>query len=246
VGRLYAGTSGFSCPGWAPRFYPPGLPASRFVAAYATRLTAVELAGSFRGRPSRALVGAWLAATPPGFRFCPRAQRANVLRAFRSEAPEAAVGRLAASLAVFGERLGPVLLSVPTAIRRDDGALTGVLTAWPDELPLALELLHPSWEDDEVFHRLREHRVSLVATDREAAPEPDLRRTGPSLYLRLRRPAYPPDGLRRWAARLRPFLDDGVDAYVFVRRDGEGASALAAETLARLAAGTAEADGARE
>ena len=246
AGRLFTGTSGFAYPGWAPRFYPAGLPAGRLLSAYAARLSAVELHGTFYRRPTPAAVEAWLAATPPGFRFCPKAQRGSVLRSFRADGAKDALDWLTPSLALFGERLGPVLLSVPGTIIRDDRALDGLLEAWPAELPLALELVHPSWEDDEVFDRLRDRHVGLVATDREAAPEPDLRRTGPSLYLRLRRRAYLPEDLRRWAARLRPFLEDEVDVYAFVRHDEDGGAALDAEWLATLATGMHEPDGGRE
>ena len=39
------------------------------------------------------------------------------------------------------------------------------------------------------------------------------------------------DDLDAWAARLRPFLDDGMDACVFLRHDPDGVMALAAESL---------------
>jgi uncharacterized protein YecE (DUF72 family) len=246
AGRLYTGTSGFAYPGWAPHFYPVGLPAGRLLSAYAARLSAVELHSTFYRRPTPAAVEAWLAATPRGFRFCPKAQRGSVLRSFRADGVKDALDWLTPSLALFGERLGPVLLSVPGTIRRDDRALDGLLEAWPAAMPLALELVHPSWEDDEVFDRLRERQVGLVASDRAAAPEPDLRRTGPSLYLRLRRQDYLPEDLRRWAARLRPFLEDGVDVYAFVRHDEVGRAALDAEALATLATGMDESEGSRE
>ena len=76
-----------------------------------------------------------------------------------------------------------------------------------------------------------------VATDRDDDPvPPDLRRTGDFLYLRLRRSSYASAELDAWAARLAPFLDDGVDACVFLRHDADGTMAVAAETmLARLA-----------
>ena len=234
AGRLYAGTSGFAYPGWAPRFYPPGVSGSQLLRAYAERLPAVELNSTFHRRPSPGVVAAWLAATADDFRFCPKAQRGSAVRAFTAADPRETLDWLTPSLAAFGRRLGCVLLSLPTTLRRDDGALGRVLATWPVELPLALELRHPSWADDEVFARLREHRVVLVASDMDDAPEPDLRLTGASLYVRLRRTEYAPADQRRWAARLRPFLEAGHDAWVFFRHDEDGMSALRAEALARL------------
>ena len=81
---------------------------------------------------------------------------------------------------------------------------------------------------------LSAHGVALVASDRDGEAEPDLRRSGPFLYLRLRRADYAEEDLVRWAARLEPFLADGVDAYVFFRHDEDGGTALHAERLLRL------------
>jgi uncharacterized protein YecE (DUF72 family) len=132
-----------------------------------------------------------------------------------------------------------VLLSVPKTTPRDDAALGRFLEAWPRSVRLAVELRDPSWADDAVHARLAEHGVALVATDVDGADEPDLRRVGGMLYLRLRRTTYAPERIAAWSDRLAPFLDDGIDAYVFFRHDEDGSSAIAAETLAALSARSA-------
>jgi uncharacterized protein YecE (DUF72 family) len=228
------GTSGFAYPAWAPAFYPRRLDGRAMLAAYAARLTAVELNSTFYRRPSASVVAGWLTATPEAFRFCPRAQRGTAFRALRSGTPDDAVAWLVESLAPFGGRLGCVLLSVPATIPRDDAALAGLLTAWPGSVGLALELAHPSWVDDAVHEALRERRVALVATDADVTLEPDLRRSGPALYLRLRRRDYTEGDLARWARRLEPFLESGLDVFAFFRHDTDGMSALRAERLAAI------------
>jgi uncharacterized protein YecE (DUF72 family) len=73
----------------------------------------------------------------------------------------------------------------------------------------------------------------LCTTDLDDADGlPDIRRTGPFLYLRLRRTAYGEAELDAWARRLVPFLDDGMDAFVVFRHDEDGTSALVAEGFA--------------
>jgi uncharacterized protein YecE (DUF72 family) len=235
AGRLYAGTAGFAYPGWAPAFYPTGARGGEhLLALYAGRLPAVELHNTFYRRPDPALVRRWVAAAPAGFRFCPKAQRGSALRISRAELAQGSVTWLAESLAGFDERLGCVLLAWPTPMRRDDDALRRLLDAWPASIRLALELGHPSWQDDAVHLAMRERGVVLVATDVDGATEPDLRLIGPFLYLRLRRSAYSDDHLARWVARLEPFLAAGVDAYCFLRHDADGRNALLAERLASL------------
>lgn len=234
-GRPLVGTSGFAYRDWAPRFYPPGIRAPELLRTYATRLPAVELNNTFYVRPTPRAIEGWLAATAADFRFAAKAQRGGAWRALRDD-PREPVERLVASYAPFGDRLRCVLMRIPDDMRRDDAALGRLLEAWPRTLPLALEMRHPSWQDDAVHDLLRAAEAVLVATDTDDEPvAPDLRRTGGFLYLRLRRSSYAPADLDAWAARLAPFLEDGMDACVFLRHDANGSMAVAAERLlARL------------
>jgi uncharacterized protein YecE (DUF72 family) len=96
-----------------------------------------------------------------------------------------------------------------------------------------IEAQHASWQVDETFAALRAAGAVLCATDLDEQDDaPDIRRTGPFLYLRLRRTAYDEATLDAWARRLVPFLDDGMDAFVLFRHDEDGASAIHAEGFA--------------
>lgn len=174
----------------------------------------------------------WCASTPATFRFVVKAQRGASLRALYAD-PAESVPWLTATLPEFDERLGAVLLRVPGEVQRDDERLAGALAAWPAAIPMVLEAQHPSWHVDETFASLRQANAVLCATDLDDldAP-PDIRRTGPFLYLRLRRTTYDEAALDAWARRLVPFLDDGLDAYVLFRHDEDGTSALHAEGFA--------------
>jgi uncharacterized protein YecE (DUF72 family) len=222
TGRVHVGTSGFAYPGWAPRFYPAGLRGDALLRHYASRLSACELNNTYYQQPTAGKVAAWLAATPADFRFAVKAQRGGSYRSLLVD-PVAGVPWLTAPLRAFGERLGTVLFRVPDNARRDDARLAAFLAAWPRDLPLTIEFQDGSWHVDEVFAMLRDAGAAICATDRPEDPEPPvLRRTGPFLYLRLRRHDYTPDELAGWAARLEPFAADGLDAFVFFRHDEVG------------------------
>ena len=92
----------------------------------------------------------------------------------------------------------------------------------------------PVWHVDETFAALRGGRRSAVhhGPADEVETPPTIRRTGPFLYLRLRRHDYDAGELDAWAARLEPFLDDGLDAFVFFRHDEDGPSAIHAAAFA--------------
>lgn len=237
-GRLFAGTSGFSYPGWSPRFYPAGSRATDLLPYYAGRLTAVELNNTYYASPSAAKVATWLESTPPDFRFSVKAQRGGSSRALQTD-PQGSLAWLTGPYREFGERLGTVLFRVPDTVRRDDAKLAALLAAWPRDLPLTVECQDPSWHVDETFAALATIGAVLCATELpDDELPPTLRRTGSFLYLRLRRHDYTPEDLEAWAARLEPFLAAGDDAFVFFRHDevGRGAELALAlqEVVARL------------
>lgn len=237
-GRLRVGTSGFAYPGWAPRFYPTGLPPARLLQHYATRLSTVELNNTFYKSPTPAAVAAWLAATPPDFRFAIKAQRGGSYRALRVD-PAASVPWLTGPYRAFGDRLGTVLFRVPDGVPRDDQRLRSLLDAWPRDLPLTVEFQDASWQVDETFAALERAGAALCTTELPEDEEPPtIRRTGRFLYLRLRRHDYSDLDLATWAARLEPFLSAGDEVFVYFRHDEVGrgpelATALVAE-VARL------------
>ncbi len=229
---MFAGTSGFSYAGWAPRFYPAGLRAADRLSHYAGRLNACELNGTFYARPTPERLDAWAAAVPDGFRFIVKGQRGGSIRALYST-PGESVPWLTEHLPRLGDCLGAMLLRIPSEVARSDERLAGVLDAWPSAVPLVVEAQHPTWHVDETFAALRSAGAVLCATDLDDEDDPpDIRRTGPFLYLRLRRHGYDEAGLDGWARRLVPFLDDGMDAYVMFRHDEDGTSALRAEGFA--------------
>ncbi len=231
-GRVYAGTSGFSYAGWSPRFYPAGLRAADRLAHYAGRLAACELNGTFYARPTPQRLDAWAAAVPDGFRFIVKGQRGGSIRALYND-PAESVPWLTEHLPRLGDRLGAMLLRIPSEVARNDERLAGVLDAWPGAVPLVVEAQHASWHVDETFAALRRAGAVLCTTDLDdVTGPPDIRRTGPFLYLRLRRGHYTDAELDAWAQRLVPFLDDGMDAYVMFRHDDDGTSALRAEGFA--------------
>src|SRR3990172_3714530 len=74
-----------------PPPYPPGRPPG------------VELNNPFYARPTAAKIAAWVAATPPEFRFVVKAQRGAAMRALVAT-PEESVRWLTEGLGGFGER----------------------------------------------------------------------------------------------------------------------------------------------
>jgi len=204
------------------------------LAAYSARLSAVELSTTYYRQPSADQAAAWAARTPPAFRFSVKLLRTGALRAYAGD-PAETLAWLTAPLAAFEGRLGAALLRIPADRPRDDTRLVTLLAAWPQGVPLALELQSTVWHVDEVFAIAGAAGAVVVCTETDEAPDPPLTVTGPFIYLRLRRERYGTADLDAWAARLEPFLADGRDAFVFFRHDAHGATpGYAASLAARL------------
>lgn len=215
-GTLYAGTSGFSYPGWRGRFYPERLSGSKMLEYYSARLGGVELNGTFYRTPPDASLRAW-AATPAGFKLCLKGHRALTYSA--AAFPKEQVARdFSGRIGVLGERLGPLLLQFPPVRQRDLDLLRMLLDALGR--PVAAEFRHESWFDEEVAAVLREHASAWAITDAEDWPQAPAAEFG-FAYYRLRRD-YDDAELGRWADRLGSALDRGVDVHAYFRHDAEG------------------------
>ena len=157
TGIVHVGTSGFAYPDWAPRFYPAGLRGDGLLRHYATRLAACELNNTFYQQPTPAKVAAWLAATPPDFRFAVKAQRGGSFRSLQVD-PVASVPWLTDPLpARSASGWARSCSASPDGVQRDDDRLAA---SWPPgRRPAAhVEFQDPSWHVDEVFAALAGRR----------------------------------------------------------------------------------------
>ncbi|TMD10258.1 MAG: DUF72 domain-containing protein [Chloroflexi bacterium] len=227
VGSLYVGVSGFSYPEWKGDFYPAELPAGRFLEFYSTQLNAVELNNTFYRFPRETAVAAWLRSTPDGFRFCLKAQRSLTYSNPRFPRGEAAAS-FGRSVKPLGDRLGPLLLQLPPAVKRDPDLLDTLLGNLG--VPTAVEFRDPGWLDEDVYSVIRSHGGALVVTDQEDWPMAPRRELSGFAYYRLRRDY---DGLGRWPAQIQAEVEAREAVYVFLRHHPKApARALG---LARLA-----------
>ncbi len=195
---IRVGTSGWSYPKWRPGFYPESLQPAEFLRFYAERFDTVELNSTGYRLPSEDQFRRWAEAVPDGFRFAVKLplQRLDRVTPFLER------------VLALGDRLGPVRIVVEAA--RDDGLVSFVQGSVPDEVELAWDFRHETWDGVE----------GLVRVGDPAAE--------PFRYLRLREPPYSDDELREAAAGIRD------PAYVFLRHEDEPTAPAYAERLRAL------------
>jgi len=231
--RIHAGTSGWSYAAWKGPFYPPDLPASRMLPAYAGRLDAVEVNATFHRMPGPGTLAVWREQVPTGFRFALKAPRGITSRARLAGAG----GTLRVFLeraAELGSKLGPILFQVPPTVKRDLPGLREFLALLPRRLPIALEFREPSWLEDGVLTALADAGAALCLTDTEEDQTP-LAPTAGFGYLRLRRSDYDRAALAGWLSRIS--VQPWSEAFAFFRHEDRGRGPRLAMRLATLAAG---------
>lgn len=235
-GRLLVGTSGWIYKHWKSTFYPPDLPASAYLRYYADRFPTVEINYSFYKLPARENFEAWRDDTPDRFLFAVKASRfLTHMKKLRD--PEEPLHRLFDRLAGLGPKLGPILFQLPPRWNKNLARLVDFLDRLPAGHRYAFEFRDPSWLADDVYRALFDHRAALVISDYRSLPLVQ-RITADFTYVRLHGGrfgvGYTAGELRTWAERLRRYLDDGVDAYVYFNNDPDGHAPHDAETLTRL------------
>ena len=234
--RILAGTSGFSYTAWRGSFYPPKLPASKMLSAYALQLPTVEINATFYRVPRATTLASWRDAVPAAFVFALKGSR-RVTHAKRLADVEQEVGYFQRSLAELEGRLGPVLWQLPPTAKKDTGRLSEFLALVAQGGRAAIEFRHPSWFTEEVLGLLSAANVALcIAEDEEhATPVVATARFG---YLRLRRPDYGVAELSSWLHRVRSMPWD--EAFVFFKHEDEARGPEYAVRFGQLAGAGAE------
>ena len=226
---LFAGTSGFSYAPWKGKFYPATLAGSKMLGYYAERLNGVDLNGSFYRTPPESTLLNWAAQTPPGFRFCMKANRGLTYSAEGFDRIGLA-GIFTQRIGVLAEHLGPVLLQFPPTRQKNLALLDSLLTALAR--PAAVEFRHESWFEPDTFRIIQEHGGALVVTDEAKWPRAPLVEVGSVAYFRLRR-GYTNATLQPWVEDVKSAVAAHDEVHVYFKHDS--ASPALARRLLRLA-----------
>jgi uncharacterized protein YecE (DUF72 family) len=169
-----------------------------FLAFYAGRFDTVELNSTGYRLPSADQFRRWAEAVPDGFEFAVKLPLTRLDR----------VTTFLERVLALGDRLGPVRIVYDGP--RDDGTLSFVEGSVPEDVRVAWDFRHDSWDG-----------VDGIVKVNDAAAEP-------FRYLRLREPPYTDEELAAIAAAVRD------PAYVYVRHEDEPRAPVVAERLRTL------------
>jgi uncharacterized protein YecE (DUF72 family) len=226
---ILVGTSGYNYPEWKGSFYPADMAAAKMLPYYAARLSTVEINYTFYRMPTEKILAGWVKQVPPEFRFTLKAPRriTHDARLVGCEDLTAGFCRVAGTL---GSQLGALLFQLPPALKKDVARLEAFLTSLPPKAPAAFEFRHPSWFDDEVFGRLRQHGKALCVADSEKLETP-LEVTADYGYFRLRDEGYRPKDIEEWGRRIAALQPRCKEIFVYFKHEEAGKGPVFAREL---------------
>lgn len=168
--EVFVGCTGWSMKEWVGKIYPKGTKAADYLKYYSQQFNTIELNTTHYRIPDEKTIQKWYAESSPDFKFCPK-----ILQTVsHSRDLGFGTGRVLAfceSIQGLQEKLGCCFIQMPPYFGINKIAiLEKFLENFPSHIPLAVEVRHESWfenEDalNELMSLLNTHQISTVLTD---------------------------------------------------------------------------------
>ncbi|ABD08354.1 Protein of unknown function DUF72 [Rhodopseudomonas palustris HaA2] len=260
-GNIRIGIGGWTYEPWRGVFYPDKLPQRKELEYAASRLTSIEINGTFYGSQKPESFRKWASEVPDGFVFALKGPRFATNRKVLAEAGDSVKRFYDSGVLELGDRLGPVLWQFAPTKKFDEadfGAFLDLLPRTIDGRALrhVVEVRHDSFCTPAFIALLRQHDIPVVYSEHAIYPEiADV--VGDFVYARLQKgkddiaTGYPPKALAAWAKRFEtwaeggepddlPKIGDGKakkqkrDVFAYVIHEGKVRAPAAAMELIRL------------
>lgn len=232
---IHIGIGGWTYEPWRGTFYPPGLTQARELEHAATRVTAIEINGTYYGSQKPKTFQKWADSVPDDFIFTIKASRFCTNRRVLAEGAESVEKFLGQGLDRLGEKLGPILWQFMATKQFDPddfGYFLKLLPAKRDGMKLrhAIEVRHESFRDPRFIDMVRDAGAAVVFADSTEHPciaDP----TADFIYARLQNAqedeptGYSPADLDRWAKTMREWAKGPrPEGFDYVTEAGSGPS----------------------
>ena len=241
--NTFLGTQRWAYKSWVGAFYPEGTKSGDYLTEYARRFRAVEVDSTYYGVPRPYSVEQWRDATPAHFRFTAKFPQIITHEKMLKDA-ERATEQFLSTMALLGDKLGPLLLQFPYTFKPDQhDALARYLAALPTQFRYAVEVRQRAWLSNAFFDLLKQHHVAHALSDYGYLPRV-VRITTDFAYVRLlgNRKDIPDDqydrvrlnrdaDLERWGNLIADLNEKGVVVWGFVNNHYQGHSPATVRAL---------------
>lgn len=168
--EAYIGCTGWSMKEWVGRVYPTGTKAADYLKHYVNQFNTIELNTTHYRIPTISTVKKWVTTAPDDFRFCPKIfQRISHSKDLGLSSTD--IIDTQESFQHFEDRMGCCFMQLPPFFGADRiGMIERFLNQFPTTIPLAIELRHESWYEEEtqsaeIYQLLESKNVATVITD---------------------------------------------------------------------------------
>ncbi|WEK49972.1 MAG: DUF72 domain-containing protein [Candidatus Kaistia colombiensis] len=219
---IRVGVGGWTFEPWRDNFYPAGLPQKRELEYASSKLTSIEINGTYYGSQKPESFRKWAEETPDDFVFALKGPRFATNRRILAEAGDSISRFFASGVTELGAKLGPINWQFMATKKFDADDFAGFLELLPRTVEgitirHAVEVRHPSFQTPEFIALARKHGVAVVVAESDTFPQI----TDPAadfVYARLQQtredePAgYSAQALAEWAGRARTWAEGSVPA----------------------------------
>jgi uncharacterized protein YecE (DUF72 family) len=214
------GVGGWVYQPWRGVFYPKGMSQARELAHASSKLTSIEINGTFYNTMKPTSFRRWADETPDDFVFSLKGPRYTTHRRVLGEAGSSIERFFASGLQELKSKLGPILWQFAPTKAFDAGDFAAFLALLPADLDgkalrHVIEVRHESFCVPEFLALLRQQGVAVATVESDKHPLiADV--TGDFVYARLQRTekklktGYSPDDLDIWAERARAWAAGGA------------------------------------
>ena len=237
--KIRIGTSGWHYRHWRGPFYPPDLPASKWLEFYRDRFSTAEINNSFYRLPSLKTFTGWKKTVDKNFVFSVKANR-YITHMKKLKDPEDTLKKFLKQADTLGVKLGPILFQLPPRWKRNPERLGAFLKMLPNKYRCAFEFRDPSWFDDRIYDLLEKHGAAFCIYQLAGRISPK-KVTADFVYVRLHGPgdnsyqgSYSAGELSGWAAIFSAWRQKGEDIYCYFDNDQNGYAPLNALRLKEM------------
>ena len=225
-GNIYIGIGGWTFEPWRGVFYPEKLTQAKELSYAASKLTSIEINGTYYGSQKPESFRKWAREVPDGFVFSLKGPRFATNRRVLAEAGDSVKRFYDSGVLELGDRLGPVLWQFAPFKKFDRDDIAGFIDLLPQEIDgirvrHAIEPRHKSFDDEKFFELCTARNIAIVLEDSDDYPAIDAD-TADFAYARLQRMSeelptgYEDAALDGFAEKARKWIEGGRDAYIFM------------------------------
>ncbi len=235
MGRIRIGCSGWNYRHWRERFYPQGLPVSRWFSFYAEHFDTVEINNSFYMLPKAETFDKWRDQAPEGFRYAVKANR-FLTQAKKLKECEEPLERMMPLFRRLEHTLGPILYQLPPRLKLNLERLESFLQLVPKDVVNVFEFREKSWYVPETLALLERYGASFCVHDMPGSTS-ERWAVGRHAYVRFHGGEgkywgrYSDEGLLSWTDWLVEQARAGREVWCYFNNDIDAHAIHDAQTL---------------